>query len=167
MCEVCRKLSLDERPGPRPRTNPRTPHMQLDQIAPPVMRERLIEFGAGLEGVRLGRSGVSIPESTAFLLAPELAGNGPWEAFMTPQEFAHVHAVWDGSLHMNLPRNVLETVYYRGWGEQHPAAGHFGFPETIAMVYGPRTEHEFAVVAGLLRISHAYAMGSSSLGTNQ
>nr|WP_210201754.1 luciferase family protein [Mesorhizobium loti] len=136
--------------------------MQLDQIAPPVMRERLIELGRQLEGVRLGRSGVSVPESAAFLLDPALAQNGPSEAFMTPGEFAHVHAVRDGSLHMNLPRNVLETVYAAGWGEQHPVAGHFGFPDTIAMIYGPRTEDEFAVVAKLLRVSHTFATGNWS-----
>lgn len=162
MCSACEKLSLDRRSGPPPRTNPQTPHMQLDQIAPPVMRERLIEVGGRLEGVRLGRSGVSIPQSTAFLLDLDRAGNGPPEAFMTPGEFAHVHAVWDGSLHMNLPRDVLETVYSAGWGEQHPAAGYFGFPDTIAMIYGPRTEDEFAVVAKLLRISHVFATGNWS-----
>lgn len=159
MCQVCETLNLSRRAGPRPKTNPRTPHMQLDQIAPPDMRERLIAVGAQLKGVSLGRSGVSIPESAAFLLAPELARKGAPDAFMTPGEFAHVHAVWDGSLHMNLPEQVLEKVYAAQWGEQHPAAGRFGFPSNIAMIYGPRDDDEFRTVATLLTISHAYASG--------
>lgn len=161
MCEQCQRLSLARRAGPKPKTNPRTPHMQLDQIAPAGMRERLIAVGEQLDGVRLGRSGVSIPESAAFLLDPDRARKGAVNAFMTPGEFAHVHAVWDGSMHMNLPHEVLEKVYAGGWGERHPAAGHFGFPDNIAMIYGPRDDQEFTVAATLLRISHAYATGGS------
>ncbi|MGO4452398.1 hypothetical protein AB4Y96_26055 [Phyllobacterium sp. TAF24] len=133
--------------------------MQLNQIAPPDMRERLIAVGAQLKGVSLGRSGVSIPESTAFLLQPEIAIKGAADAFMTPGEFAHIHAIWDASLHMNLPRQVLEKVFAANWGEKHPAAGYFGFPPNIAMIYGPRDEDEFRTVATLLTISHAYASG--------
>ncbi|MGO4339672.1 phospholipase [Labrys sp. KB_33_2] len=159
MCQICETLNLQRREGRRPKTNPRTPHMQLDQIAPPAMRDRLLAIGAELPGVTLGQSGVSVPESTAFLLAPTLAGRGDPCAFMTPGEFAHVHPIWDGSLHMNLPVQVLDKVYAANWGEQHPVAGRFGFPPNIAMIYGPRDDTEFRAVSTLLRISHAFATG--------
>jgi len=159
MCDVCESLSLLDRAGPKPRTNPVTPHMQLDQVAPAPLRERLIALGAALPGVHTGRSGVSIPASTALLLAPEWARKGAAEAFMAPGEFAHVHAAWDGSAHMNLPLHILDKVFAAGWGEPHPIAGRYGFPATIAMVYGPRDESEFATVAMLLKISHAFASG--------
>lgn len=161
MCDHCIQLQLRARQGPRPRTNPQTPHMQLDQIAPIGMRDRLLSVGGALKGVTLGRSGVSIPQSTAFLLDVKQAAMGPAEAFMTPGEFAHVHAVWDGSLHMNLPLQILDKVCALNWGELHPVAGRFGFPSTIAMIYGPRDDDEFEAVSTLLKISHAFASGAS------
>ena len=156
MCIIC------VRAGPQPKTTGATPHMQLDQTAPPALQERLVKLAAGLEGVRLGRSGVSLPETRAFLLDAKRARKGPAEAFMTPGEFAHIHAVWDGSLHMNLPEPVLDKVFAGGWGERHPVAGRFGFPRTIAMIYGPRDETEFDTVWSLVRVSHAFATGSSA-----
>lgn len=162
MCEQC-DPSIGRRAGPKPRTTPATPHMQLDQTAPVTLQERLVALACGLDGVRLGRSGISFPESRAFLLDPERARRGPVAAFMTPGEFAHIHAIWDGSLHMNLPEPTLEKVFAGGWGEPHPMAGRHGLPRTIAMIFGPRDETELDTVWTLVRLSHAFATGASSL----
>lgn len=163
MCEICERLSLPNRAGPKPTTTPRTPHMQLDQIAPAGMHHRIIGLGRELSEVSLGHSAVSFPDTTAFLLSPSAARGGTPEAFMAPgYEFAHVHAPREGSLHMCLPMQVLKEVYAKGWGEPHPVAGKFGFPSTIAMIYGPRDAGEFATVADLLRTSYAFATGSVS-----
>lgn len=163
MCEVCERLSVPKRVGPRPTTTPRTPHMQLDQVAPAGMTERLIGIGRGFSQVIVGRSAVSFPDTTAFLLSSPAARTDTPDAFMAPgYEFAHVHAPRDGSLHMCLPTQVLESVYAQGWGEPHPVAGKFGFPLTIAMIYGPRDEAEFSTVAELLRTSYAFATGQVS-----
>ncbi len=160
MCEICDRLSLPNRPGPKPRTTPQTPHMQLDQIAPAGMHERLIRVGSEFSGVSLGRSNVSLPDTLAFHLSPSLGRQASSDAFMVEgYEFAHVHAPRDCSLHMCLPMQVLEAVYAKGWGEPHPVAGKFGFPSTIAMIFGPRDESEFKTVAGLLRTSYAFATG--------
>jgi len=58
---------------------------------------------------------------------------------------------------MTLPPDIIEAVIENGWAEFHPLAGKYGLPGNIVMVYGPREEQEFAVVADLLRASHAAA----------
>jgi hypothetical protein len=78
-------------------------------------------------------------------------------AFMIDREFAHLHPPTDGSLHMTLPPDIVETVTQNGWAELHPLAGRYGLPPNIVMVYGPRNEDELALVAALMRASHAFA----------
>lgn len=161
MCNICDNLKLETRYGPRPRTNPRIPHVQIDQNAPAAMRDRLISIGAGFAGARVGRSGVSLPETSAFLLAPELAGRGAAEVLVAPGEFAHGHAACGSSLHMTLPQAVYEHALSAGWGEPYPLVGQFGFPPILAMIYGPRDERELALVACLLAASYNFATGRS------
>jgi phospholipase/carboxylesterase len=141
MCLLCDVTALQQRPGPRPRTTPSNPHTQLSQNAAPAMQERLFSLALTLAGVRTGPSGISVPGARAFLLDAELA-RGPREAFMAPDEFAHIHPVADGSLHMNLPVATVEEVCARGWGEVHPWILRLGLPKHVAMIYGPRDEAE-------------------------
>lgn len=68
----------------------------------------------------------------------------------------------DCSLHMCLPVRILEEVIAKGWGEPHPVAGRFGFPPTIAMIYSPQDESEFATAADLIRLSYGFATGQVS-----
>jgi phospholipase/carboxylesterase len=63
---------------------------------------------------------------------------------------------------MTLPPSIVDRVVVNGWAELHPLAGKYGLPANIVMVYGPRNETEFEVVANLLRASHAAALQSSS-----
>lgn len=152
---------LPARPGPPPRSTPTNPHVQLDQNAPPELQEQLFERARGLAGVRVEPSMISVPGARAFVLAEEAAG-GPAEAFMIGREFAHLHPVSDGSLHMMLPPDLARTVDEQGWGEQHPVARMGLIPPTAMMVYGPRDEGELEIVWEILRASHAFATGAAA-----
>lgn len=114
----------------------------------------MFEVGKSLAGVQVGRSLVSVPGARAFHLPNFSHQPG---AFMVECEFAHLHPAHDGSLHMTLPVDIVEDVISNGWAEYHPLAGKYGLPSNIVMVYGPRDEQEFAVVADLLKASHAAA----------
>jgi len=155
---VANRSDLSARPGPRPRTTPTNPHVQLDQNAPLELQELLFERARALPGVRVEPSMISIPGARAFVLGEEAAG-GPPEAFMVGREFAHLHPPTDGSLHMMLPLSLAEAVDAHGWGELHPVARMGVIPPTAMMVYGPRDEGELEVVWELLHASHAFATG--------
>jgi hypothetical protein len=154
-------MVLPRRAGERPRTGPAMPHQQLDQIAPQPLQEELWERMASLEGVRTGRSGVSLPQTRALHLEPTLA-LGPEEAFMVGTEFAHLHGAFDGSLHMNLPSAAAEEAIEKGWAELHPIAAQGIAPRTLVMVYGPRDDHELETVWRLVEASYAFARGEAS-----
>ena len=150
--------ALRRRRGPRPRTTPTNPHVQLEQNAPAEMQEALFERARALPGVRTSRSGISLPDARAFVMGAASAG-GPREAFMIGREFAHLHGPEDGSLHMTLPRKLAEEAIEKGWAERHQVAGQYGLPPDTVMVYGPRDEGELEVVLRLVEASHAFARG--------
>jgi hypothetical protein len=151
-------LNLPERSGPRPDTGPAMPHQQLSENAPAELQEELWRRMSALEGVRTGRSGVSLPETRALHLDPELA-IGPPEGFMVGTEFAHLHGPDDGSLHMALPPEVARAAIDRGWAELHPLARAGRLPETLVMVYGPRDADELETVWSLVTASYENARG--------
>ena len=151
-------LSLPARSGPRPETGQAMPHEQLTQNAPVELQETLFERARSLAGVSVLPSRVSVPGARAFVLDGEIAG-GPPEAFMVEREFAHLHPPYDGSLHVSLPREGVEEVVAKGWGELHPAARVGMIPGTATMVFGPRDVEELETVLLILRASHAFARG--------
>jgi hypothetical protein len=146
-----------KRAGSRPRTTPTNPHTQLDQNAPPALQEELFARSAGLTGVLVGPSHVSVPGARAFHL-PGCSRPAP-AGFMLEREFAHLHPPADGSLHMSLPPTIVDAVIDNGWAEYHPLAGKHGLPRNIVMVYGPRDQAELEIVAALVRASHDHACG--------
>jgi hypothetical protein len=152
--------ALPDRAGPPPETGPSMPHQQLTQNAPPGLQEALLARAAGLPGVRVGRSGVSVPGARAFVLDPDLA-TGPPEAFMVGTEFAHLHPPYDGSMHLALPAEAAAELERKGWGELHPLARAGVMPPTAIMVFGPRDEAELEVVWTILQASYAFARGRS------
>jgi hypothetical protein len=151
-------LELPTRSGERPTTGPEIPHQQLDQTAPAGLQEVLWRRMAALDGVRPGRSGVSLPQTRALHLDPALA-LGPAEAFMVGREFVHLHGTFDGSLHAMLPPDVAAEAIERGWAEFHPLARRGMAPTTLVMIYGPRDEAELETVWQLVEISYAFARG--------
>jgi hypothetical protein len=116
---------------------------------------------AALDGVRTGRSGVSMPDTRALHLDPALALGLP-EAFMVGTEFAHLHGSSDGSLHAVLPPDAATIAIEKGWAEFHPLARRRMLPATIVMIYGPRDEAELETVWQLVEISYAFARGERS-----
>jgi hypothetical protein len=144
-----------KRGGVRPRTTSTNPHTQLDQNAPLELQERLFALAAGLAGVVVGPSHVSVAGTRAFHLPG--CRHAAEAGFMIEREFAHLHPRVDGSLHMSLPPAAVGTAIDNGWAEYHPLAGKYGLPRNIVMVYGPRDEAELEIVAGLVRASHGHA----------
>src|SRR5919198_6497702 len=63
-----RVTDLPLRAGSKPDTHNAMPHQQLSQNAPPELQEELFARAAGLPGVRVGPSGVSVPGARAFVL---------------------------------------------------------------------------------------------------
>ncbi len=139
-------------------TGPAMPHQQLDQTAPVALQEQLWQRMTGLEGVRAGSSGVSLPQTRALHLGTQLA-NGPADAFMVGTEFAHLHGADDGSLHLMLPAVVATEAIDKGWAELHPMARRGIAPATLVMVYGPRDEGELDTVWQLVETSYVFARG--------
>ncbi|WP_051175857.1 luciferase domain-containing protein [Nocardia exalbida] len=155
------RLDLPRRSGDRPRTRAHNPHQQLDQIAPAELQEQLWSRMTTLDGVLLGRSGVSLPDTRALHLRPTIA-QGPAEAYLAGTEFAHLHGRGDGSLHMCLPEDVVAQAVGQGWAEAHPMARQGYLPGTLVMVYGPRDREELDVVWQLVRISHRFAVRAAT-----
>lgn len=147
---------LPARRGPRPRTTITNPHTQLEQNAPETLQHETAEFMFGLSCVREIASRISVPGTRAMWLQESCAA-GPPNAFMIDREFCHLHPPSDGSLHLNLPLDVMQLAIERGWAEQHPLAARGIVPENVVMVYGPRDRDELEVVKTLIAEAHAFA----------
>lgn len=149
-------MSVPRRQGERPTTSRPSiddpfPHQQLDQNAPAALQEALFQRVAALPGITVGRSLVSLPDARAFHLDAALA-RGPRTAFQRRTEFAHIHAEYDGSLHLTLPPDLYRRVLETGWGEPHPVSG-------TMMLFGPRDDAELEVVWEIVLASYRYATG--------
>lgn len=97
---------------------------------------------------------MSLPTSRALLLDKSQA-LGPKEAFLGGTEFAHLHDVFDTSLHLCLPIERAREICELGRGEPH------GYAEqgTEIMVYAPRDEAEIQTVLAIVSESLAFARG--------
>jgi Family of unknown function (DUF5519) len=142
---------IPARRGPRPETIAPQPHAQVSQPPPPDIHRQLVTRALELPGVSRAGSLVSVPGAVAFVL-DDAAAAGPPEAFQAGREFAHLHPVEDGSLHMKLPDAIAAEAYAKGWGEPHPVVG-------TPLIYAPRDQAELEVVWRLLKASHAFAAG--------
>lgn len=153
------RIRLPHRPGPRPATDRPTPerpgpHGQTSQNALPLLQDELMRRMSSLPGVRVGPSRVSVPGARALHLDVALA-LGPREAFQRGREYAHLHAVHDGSLHRTLDPVLYQQGLASGWGEPHPISG-------TMMVWRPRNEEELEMIWSLVIASYEYAVGSSA-----
>lgn len=155
-------VELRRRSGPRPEARPVIPHQQLTQNAPAALQEELWVRMAGLPHVRTGASTISIPDTRALHLDPEFAAGPPAAFAPGSTEFAHLHGVSDGSLHVNLPESIAADAIDKGWAESHPAVLMGLFPPNLVMLYGPRDEVELEIVWSLVQASHAFAIGTTA-----
>ena len=112
--------------------------------------EELARRAFALPGVEERPSAISVPGARALWLS-EGGPAGPGE------EFAHIHPMPDGSLHVALPPEIAEEAVEKGWAEQHPVARLGYIPANVVMVYAPRDERELELVLGLVEESRRYA----------
>jgi phospholipase/carboxylesterase len=148
---------LPEREGPRPAVSWTIPQQQESDNSPDGLQEALFARMSALPGVESGPSRISVPGARA-ILAPD--ASGPEEAFLVPsaREFAHLHPTHDGSLHLVLPVDLAADAVAKGWAQVHMLAG-IRLSPGFVLVYGPRTEAELDVVAGIVEASHRFALG--------
>ena len=154
-------MPLRRRSGPAPTTTSTNPHTQLDQQPTgSEQRELLAAAVFGLPGVLERPSAISVPGARALWLAE--GADGPPEAFMVGNEFAHLHPPPDQSLHMMLPPALAVEAIEAGWAEQHPVARRGLIPPNAVMVYAPRNDSERDVVEQLVQASYSLARGQLS-----
>lgn len=151
--------ALPARAGPRPATQVESGQSQLDQNGVAALADRLVEAMTGLDGVRLGASGIGGPSTRAAHLLPAVA-NGPVEAFIVGTEFGHVHNDGSGSLHMVLPTARATEAVDAGWAEWHPTVTAHTRPPNLVLVYGARDDDDFDTIWGLLQDSYRFARGN-------
>jgi len=152
-------IDLAQRRGDRPETHNGLPHEQLTQNPSAEMYDRLKGQAFGFEFVERRPSVISVPGAEALWLTEE-GGHGCAEAFMRGNEFAHVHPLYDGSMHMMLPEDLVRDLLGRGWGEHHPLVPAGKMAPTSVMVYGARDEGEIGVVMSLIEESYKFARGA-------
>jgi hypothetical protein len=149
---------MTPRTGTRPRTTSTNPHTQLDQNAPRAFYDALAARIFALPDAEERASLVSVPGARALWLREGIAAGGR-EAFMIEREFAHLHPLRDGSLHLALPRDRAAEAIEAGWAELHPMVRLGLLPPTVVMVFGPRDESELEIVHGLVVDSYRNAGG--------
>ena len=149
--------TLPHREGPPPEVFWDIPQQQQSQNAPVDLQERLFERVSALAGVAGGPSHISVPGARAFTL-PE--GRGSDETYLVAgvREVAHLHPAYDGSLPLARPAAHAADLVAHGWGVPHPWAG-TRLAAGFVMLFGPRTDDELEVVAGVVETAHAFASG--------
>lgn len=156
------KLHLPRRPGPKPWTTQTNPHQQLDQHPTAELIESMAQRCFAFAHVVERPSLISVKGARALYLEPGVS-TGPRAAFLIEREFAHLHPLPDGSMHLALPAEAAREVIDRGWGESHPVARMGLIPAGIIMVYAPRDANELEVVLHIVEASHCFALGQIEL----
>ncbi len=151
-------LDLPIRSGPAPRVTRTNPQAQLDQFPDSATHAETLRMIVAWPAV-VHRHSLRAPEGTLGLFLDARDANGPDDAFLLGTEFAHLHPLPDGSLHMTLPPDVREMVIARGWGIPHPLAGYPTVSPATMLVYAPRDENERAVVKALVGAAERFARG--------
>lgn len=145
------ELSLPRRRGRAPLVSEAEPFEQLTQNAPAVLQRRLCRQTESLPGVHQGAALRCVSGTRAWHLSPVIA-HGPMEAFLAGTEFAHLHPVYDGSVHARLPAPVAAEAVANGWGRIEPESG-------SVLLFGPRDGAETEVVWGLILHAYRHANG--------
>lgn len=157
-----RTLQLPSRPGLKPLTTRTNPHQQLNQHPPPALYDALAQRCFALPHVIERPSLISVKGARALTLEPAIAP-GPRVAFLIDREFAHIHPLPDGSMHLALPAPAARAVIEGGWGEFHPASALGLIPGGIVMVYAPRDANELEIAMHIVDASYRFALGQVEL----
>lgn len=150
--------SPPRRKGPTPKTTVRNPQQQLDQIPDAAAYQAFRDVISDWPGVIKAPS-MRAPHGTIGLYLDDDAARGPGEAFLLGTEFAHLHPLPDGSLHMVLPEDVKAAAVAAGWGLAHPLAGTSTVSPQTTLIFAPRDAEEREVVAGFVRAAEHFARG--------
>jgi hypothetical protein len=151
-------LDLPSRAGPAPQTTRHNPQQQTDQISDRAAYETFRDVITNWPGVIKAPSLRAPPGTIGLFLAPEDA-KGPDEAFLLSTEFAHLHPLPDGSLHMVLPPEAHTSAVKAGWGIPHPMAGMPSVSPQTILIYAPRDAAEREVVMTLVASAERFARG--------
>ena len=125
------------------------------------MLERLAHYCFSLPHVIERPSMISVPGARALCL-DEAHATGPVTAFLIGREFAHVHPLPDGSMHLALPAGSAREVVEKGWGEPHPIARLGLIPAGVIMLYAPRDERDLEIVMNVVAESYRFARGEDA-----
>jgi Family of unknown function (DUF5519) len=150
--------SLPDRAGPAPQTTRHNPQQQTNQIPDRVAYIAFRDVIASWPGVIRAPSLRAPPGTIGLFLAPEEA-KGTDEAFLLSTEFAHLHPLPDGSLHMVLPPEAHAAAVKAGWGIPHPMAGMPSVSSQTILIYAPRDAAEREVVMTLVASAERFARG--------
>lgn len=148
---------LPARTGRKPRIDNLYPCLQLDDTAPPAMREAFLAWAGKLEGVSVRPTKFSLP-ADALVLEEELAKGKP-EAFIAGREFSIVRE--EGSVQLSLDPGWGQKVLDKGWATIHPLARYMAgaLPPQSMIVYAPRDEKELRVIQKIVEAAYWHAQG--------
>jgi hypothetical protein len=106
-------ISVPQRLGAAPRTTLQNPQQQLEQIPD---RSNYNAFRKMIEAWPdvIKAPSMRAPHGTIGLYLEPKEAKGPREAFLLETEFAHLHPLPDGSLHMVLPPDVHAAAISAG-----------------------------------------------------
>jgi hypothetical protein len=152
------EFDLPSRKGPAPQTTRHNPQQQTNQIPDRGAYDAFRDVIASWPGVIKAPSLRAPPGTIGLFLAPEEA-KGPDEAFLLSTEFAHLHPLPDGSLHMVLPPEAHTSAVKAGWGIPHPMAGVPSVSPQTILIYAPRDAAEREVVTTLVASAERFARG--------
>jgi hypothetical protein len=155
-------VPLPIRAGARPATTDGAPQSQLEQIPDAANHAAMHAIVTAWPNV-IQRPSQRAPHGTVGLFLSDEAAQGPREAFLLGTEFAHLHPLPDGSLHMVLPTGVRRAAIENGWGIPHPLAGRPTVSPQTLMIFAPRDAAERTVVTSLIRAAELYARGGDAL----
>ena len=149
-------IVLPLRETPRPQTTNSVPHVQIGVQVVPALKEELLRRVAGIPGVDVRNTVISLPGAKGFWLSEELPLAHP-EVIVGGREFAHVHP--DGSLHASLEPAMARAAVKAGWATPHPWSSQRPGWEGFVMIYTPLSDSELDVVFGLVQSSYSYVTG--------
>jgi hypothetical protein len=128
--------SLPTRAGPAPRTTPTNPQQQLEQYPDAAnhlaLRDVVLAWPTAIKAL----SRRATPGTIGLYLSEEDA-KGPPEAFLLGTEFAHLHGLPDGGLHLVLPPELHREVIAAGWGIPHTMAGLPTVSSQTLLIFAP------------------------------
>ena len=142
---------LPIRSSPKPYVSSHVPHVQVGVVPNPAISKELLRHVAGMPGIEIGDTVMSLPGAWGFRLTKDVELARP-DLGVRQREFAHMHP--DGSLHAFLSPELAAAVVKSGWGSHHPYAKKWPKFKGFVMIFTPMSKAELQVVQQLIRASY-------------